>query len=65
MPTETTHDWPLSLPGSHGRISAYRYVLRKAQDALLAAHPHVPAELRPEIEAAIEDARRELAVTNP
>lgn len=65
MPAERTHDWPTSLPGSHGRISAYRYVLRKALDALLTARPHVPEELRPEIDASIEDARRELAVTNP
>lgn len=39
--SEREHDWPLELAGAHGRISAYRAVLRIAEDAIMSATPYV------------------------
>ena len=41
MTTPAGHDWPLSLPAAHGRISAYRAALAQAEDALVQARPFV------------------------
>lgn len=35
------HDWPLELAGAHGRISAYRDTLVRADKALAVAYPYV------------------------
>lgn len=74
-------DYPLSLPGAHGRIDAYRLALAKADEALQDAYPYVngvgldhsnapwridTAKATLEtIRAARERIAGELAVTNP
>ena len=76
-----THDWPLSLAGSHGRISAYRAALEEALHALTEAYPYVRGvahdpsvapwrsetarEILTRIDGARERAARELSVRNP
>lgn len=82
MPTtEHTHDWPVTLAGAHGRISAYRAALAEAEEALAAVVPYVynvahdPSNSPWRTETAFEtmgkinNARnvihRELKVTNP
>lgn len=75
------HDWPMELAGAHGRISAYRSALAKADQALAVAYPYVNgvaldranSEWRREtatdslktVDAAIDCIQAELAVTNP
>ena len=75
------YDWPLTLAACHGRIEAYRAVLRVAEDAIISATPYVnnvrtdPAnapwrkETAEDTFARLRNARdriaAELAVTNP